>query len=228
MTKNQRAYKKEVQRLKRGIQRARKKGYLIDYEFEIPKRITAKRLAEIKSLKPRDIYKKGVKVDIETGEILGKASQYLYKTEKPKTISPEQYIREQQETRIKSPEEIITSYERPAKEDYLSDDTWADIIINSLVEQVSFNEKLVQYVERNIKEYSDKYGKIELAKAIENSAIDLIQYIIASQYGASMDGVGSYFSDIIRALPFDGSAQEYSELETDLEFMSTELDWNEI
>lgn len=231
MTKNQRAYKKEIQRLKRGIQRARKKGYIIDYDFAIPKRVTAKRLAEIKATRPRDIYKKGIKIDIDTGEILGKATEYLYKKSGATKIDPKQYIEEQKQRFINEPKEKFFNVEKPVRDksdDYLSDETWADIIINSLYDQVSFNEKIATYVERHIKENIDKYGKVALARAIENSATSILQYIAAAQYGTSLDGVGAYFSDIIHALPFEGSEEEYADLEEEFEFVSTELDWNEV
>ena len=69
MTKNQLEFKKQQKRLKRAIKRLEKQGYF-DFDFEIPtlpKRVTKKRIEEIKSIKPKHILKNAQHVDFETG-----------------------------------------------------------------------------------------------------------------------------------------------------------------
>ena len=69
MTKNQLEFKKQQTRLKRAIKRLEKQGYF-DFDFEIPtlpKRVTKKRIEEIKSIKPKHILKNAQHVDFETG-----------------------------------------------------------------------------------------------------------------------------------------------------------------
>ena len=69
MTKNQLEFKKQQNRLKRAIKRLEKQGYF-DFDFEIPtlpKRVTKKRIEEIKSIKPKHILKNAHHVDFETG-----------------------------------------------------------------------------------------------------------------------------------------------------------------
>ena len=69
MTKNQLEFKKQQRRLKRAIKRLEKQGY-IDFDFEIPvlpKRVTQKRIEEIKAIKPKHILKGAYHVDFETG-----------------------------------------------------------------------------------------------------------------------------------------------------------------
>ena len=69
MTKNQLEFKKQQNRLKRAIKRLEKQGYF-DFDFEIPtlpKRVTKKRIEEIKSIKPKHILKNAQHVDFETG-----------------------------------------------------------------------------------------------------------------------------------------------------------------
>ena len=80
MTKNQEAYIKEIRRLQDGLRKAIKRGYLPDLNLvpTLPTRVTQKRLAEIRKLKPRDIYIKGKWFDKETGEIIT-AKQHIYK-----------------------------------------------------------------------------------------------------------------------------------------------------
>ena len=69
MTKNQLEFKKQQRRLKRAIKRLEKQGYF-DFHFEIPtqpKRVTKKRIEEIKAIKPKHILKGAQHVDFETG-----------------------------------------------------------------------------------------------------------------------------------------------------------------
>lgn len=69
MTKNQLEFKKQQKRLKRAIKRLEKQGYF-DFGFEIPtipKRVTKKRIEEIKAIKPKHILKNALHVDFETG-----------------------------------------------------------------------------------------------------------------------------------------------------------------
>ena len=69
MTKNQLEFKKQQNRLKRAIKRLEKQGYF-DFDFEIPtqpKRVTKKRIEEIKAIKPKHILKGAQHVDFETG-----------------------------------------------------------------------------------------------------------------------------------------------------------------
>lgn len=69
MTKNQLEFKKQQRRLKRAIKRLEKQGYF-GFDFEIPtlpKRVTKKRIEEIKAIKPKHILKNAQHVDFETG-----------------------------------------------------------------------------------------------------------------------------------------------------------------
>lgn len=69
MTKNQLEFKKQQRRLQRALKRLQKQGYF-DFDFEIPKlpkRVTKKRIEEIKAIKPKHILKNAWHVDFETG-----------------------------------------------------------------------------------------------------------------------------------------------------------------
>lgn len=66
---------KEIQRLKRGVKAAEKRGFFLDNAdvFNLPKRITRRKLEQLKNMKPADIYlnpKNVTAVDLSTGEIL--------------------------------------------------------------------------------------------------------------------------------------------------------------
>ena len=73
LTPMQELYKKQIRRLRRAISREfRKTGVQLDSSLipEMPKRVTQKRLQEIKSIKPKDLRRQSQYVDYETGEII--------------------------------------------------------------------------------------------------------------------------------------------------------------
>lgn len=57
-TPNQKAYNKEVRRLTNAIKRGEKKGLIFPEDMlpEMPKRVTQKRVQELKKIKPKDLY----------------------------------------------------------------------------------------------------------------------------------------------------------------------------
>lgn len=73
-TENQQAYKKEVQRIKRWIREAEKRGYLTNDNFpqfeESPARVTKKMIDDLKRLKAPRLYHYVVWLDRETGEVV--------------------------------------------------------------------------------------------------------------------------------------------------------------
>lgn len=70
LTPNQMEFKKELKRIKRFIQSARKRGYEFDDNVlpKQPKRITRKKLEEIKNIKPSNLYDKATYYDEITHE----------------------------------------------------------------------------------------------------------------------------------------------------------------
>ena len=70
LTTNQMEFKKELKRIKRFIHNARKRGYEFDDNVlpKQPKRITHKKLEEIKNIKPSNLYDKAVYYDEITHE----------------------------------------------------------------------------------------------------------------------------------------------------------------
>lgn len=71
-TKNQELFLKEQRRLTSFIARKEKEGYWFDENIvpQMPKRVTAKALEEIKSITPNTLYKHAEWVDRETGEFM--------------------------------------------------------------------------------------------------------------------------------------------------------------
>lgn len=71
LTPNQMAFKKELNRIKRFVRNARKRGYEFDDNVlpKQPKRVTRKKLEEIKNIKPSNLYDKAVYRDEISHEI---------------------------------------------------------------------------------------------------------------------------------------------------------------
>lgn len=71
LTLNQMAFKKELNRIKRFVRNARKRGYEFDDNVlpKQPKRVTRKKLEEIKNIKPSNLYDKAVYRDEISQEI---------------------------------------------------------------------------------------------------------------------------------------------------------------
>lgn len=71
-TENQKAYQKERRRLLQAVRRAEKQGYIFpeDVVPDLPKRVTKKRLENIKKIKSKQLYKKAEFVYQETGEVV--------------------------------------------------------------------------------------------------------------------------------------------------------------
>lgn len=73
MTAAQREYKKEQKRLKDAQRRLEKQGYYFvdDIIPKMPKRVTAKKLKEIKEMRPLDLRRASLWVNPSTGELMG-------------------------------------------------------------------------------------------------------------------------------------------------------------
>lgn len=71
LTPNQMAFKKELNRIKRFVRNARKRGYEFDDNVlpKQPKRVTRKKLEEIKNIKPSNLYDKAVYRDEISNEV---------------------------------------------------------------------------------------------------------------------------------------------------------------
>lgn len=77
-------YKKEYRRLQKSFYYWKKQGYQFPEEEFIkknPKRVTKQAVEKLKALKPKDILKKAVQIDIETGEVLYEPKRKVSKPE---------------------------------------------------------------------------------------------------------------------------------------------------
>lgn len=67
----EKAYKKELSRIKRFVKAAEKRGYRFDFQIpEPPKSYTKKQVEKLHKISPTSLYKKAKYYDLESGEIL--------------------------------------------------------------------------------------------------------------------------------------------------------------
>lgn len=67
----EKAYKKELSRIKRFVKAAEKRGYRFDFQIpESPKSYTKKQVEKLHKITPTSLYKKAKYYDLESGEIL--------------------------------------------------------------------------------------------------------------------------------------------------------------
>lgn len=67
----EKAYKKELSRIKRFVKAAQKRGYRFDFQIpEPPKTYTKKQVEKLHKISPTTLYKKAKYYDLESGEIL--------------------------------------------------------------------------------------------------------------------------------------------------------------
>lgn len=73
LTANQKAYRKEVNRIKKFISRAEKRGYQFEENIipKTPKRITKAKIEQLKQLTPNELYKRAVYRTAEGGLLSG-------------------------------------------------------------------------------------------------------------------------------------------------------------
>lgn len=86
LSPNQQAFKKEQNRLRAAQRRLEKQGYYFTESVipQMPKRVTAKALQEIKGLRPIDLRRKALWVDSSTGELKGTGLE-LYARQRKQT-----------------------------------------------------------------------------------------------------------------------------------------------
>lgn len=214
-TPNQQQWKKELRRLKRFIRNAEKRGFKFDENVipETPKRITQKRLNEIKQLKPNKLYEEAKYFDRNTGDVVSgsegrrrersRASQKAYETRRIKAQQPTIQVEEEinyptfTDTVLSNVEEMIAEWEPSYN--------WSNYWINKKGEDRS---KLMQILNEEIA----VSGRDAVAERLQASSSDIERIINAVMYGSQEEQTNFAlveFAQIIRGrnLSFDESAE---------------------
>lgn len=210
-TPNQIAWQKELNRLKRFMRNAEKRGFSFD-KVEIPstpKRITKKRLQQLRDLKPKQLYEEATYHDPLSGQITtgnegrrierSRAARKGYERRQSITQQPQQQINYPSftDTVLANVEEMIAQWEPSYN--------WSNYWINKKSEDRS---RLMQILNDEI----NAVGREEVAKRLQSSAADIERIINSVMYGSQEEQTNFAlveFATIIRGrnLSFDESAE---------------------
>lgn len=215
LTPIQRQYRKERRRIQNAIKRLEKQGYVLPDELlpSVPKKVTQASINRLKKITTEAIYKKSVRLDIETGEITpgivarDKArSQRAKKAARSRTfkqeyVAPEVYIEPPQYTTFPS---------------------GADIIINNFRSDVigRFPESAGPILNRWLDDLLAQQDKEDVANMLETAAANgvVIDYKVAYNTEALMGAIADFMDYLDTTSGFKQDLMDTLEFEEDWEF----------
>lgn len=197
LTPNQQAYKKQVKRIKRFYKNAEARGYRFEtkLDLDIPKRVTQKKLKEISSIKPKELYTQAEFLDIETGKLVSGTEG--------RTIERRRAYYKGREREMASPYETYDneySYTPPdIVDDVLSHLQEILDLIDNFQPEPAWSKSLTELKEQDrlvLKNMLNgaiaSEGKREVARRIEENASEvheLVMYILYGDSGKKYEGV---------------------------------------
>jgi hypothetical protein len=230
-------YKKEIDRLMRGVKKAEKQGYIFDEEAlpKMPKRVTKKSLTEIRQTKPSQLKEKAHKVEQEPAPELLPADRQPIRTEDGYLIDPNTgEVIEQPEVKTEPKKE--NPRERWYREHgYVYDPStrkwekarqelprFTSMVISNFREDVShFPEVAEPMISAWLGELINNYGEDDVAQMLEEAKGEgvWIDYTIAYK----RDALIGMISQMMEYLP-DASDQFKKDLTERFEYGE---DWSE-
>lgn len=214
LTPNQQEWKKELKRLQQFIRRAEKRGYTFPEDVipETPKRITKKRLSEIKGINPQTLYSQAEFYNPDTGETLsgieGRKFERKRSTRKAQLTKP---IKQAQDTEISLPRQtdLVLQNIRDLINQFTPSSLWSDYWTQK---KEGDKNKLQSLLDNAIAQE----GADVVAERLQNYAGDIERIINSILYGSDEEQVQFdmvEFATIIKGHSL--TVQESSEL-TDL------------
>lgn len=187
ITQNQQAWQKELRRVKQFIRRAEKRGYTFDENVipDTPKRITKKKLLEIRGLNPNTLYAQAQFLNPETGETITGLEGRTY--ERKRSARKGQQTRQNKRQSIIKPslpqesdnvlrhiEQMISEWEPMAN--------WSAYFTEAKREDKTRLETILQ------SSITEK-GRIETARSLQNTATNVIDLADRVMYSSDEDQV---------------------------------------
>lgn len=123
------AYRKERRRVQQFIRRASKRGYVFEDDIlpQIPKRITPASIRRLERLTPDKLYKRAIKLDYETGEVIpGQVGRDIERSQAAKKAAQ---TRNSIQQNIKIPS--MREERQATQEEYRRFPNEADILVNN-------------------------------------------------------------------------------------------------
>lgn len=229
ITPMQSAYKKELQRIKRGLNKAKRRGYIfedkVDEMLQMPKRVTKKRLKEISELKTEDFYKHSVKLINYDGEVIpGTEARKQEKAEanrKRKLTRERNRIEKQRIAKLKQINTPIEEYEPYVGQGQIT----VDNLINQLEKYGDRANKAIKYIKTLIAQE----GYDSVAEAINNCPANFYDNLYSVEYDSD-EALTEYALSLAEYLPLSRSEKDDIIDEQEnflLDNYADELDYNE-
>ena len=196
ITPNQQEWKKELKRLNQFIKRAEKRGYIFDENIipETPKRVTKKKLSEIKQINADVLYNTAKYFDKETGQTLSglegrrierrKSSQKAAQTKKFKSqnTDPEKpVLPKESDIVLRNIEGMIANWQPLLN--------WSNYFIEAKKQDKTTLTNILQQA-------ISETGREEIAKRLQNAATNIIDTVERILYSSDEEQVNLDLVDI--------------------------------
>lgn len=196
ITPNQQKWEKELKRLNQFIKRAEKRGYIFDENIipETPKRITKKKLSEIKQIGADVLYDTAKYFDKETGQTISglegrrierrKSAQKAAQTKKFKaqnTISEKPVLPKESDIVLRNVEEMIANWQPLLN--------WSNYFVEAKKQDKTTLTNILQQA-------ISETGREEIAKRLQNAATNIIDTVERILYSSDEEQVNLDLVDI--------------------------------
>lgn len=216
LTPIQRKYRKERRRIQNAIKRLEKQGYVLTDGLlpSVPKRVTQASINRLKKITIEAIYKKSVRLDVETGEI----TPGIVARDKARSQRAKKAARKRAINREYTHQE---NYAPPPEQDYSRFPSWADIVLSNFESDVIRRFPLVAgpILEKWLTELLSKYDKEDVAEMLEKGAENgvFIDYKVAYRAELVMGAIAEFMEYLPIASGYKQDIMDAMEFEEDWE-----------
>lgn len=215
LTLVQQQYKKERNRIQSAMRRLEKQGYVLPDDLlpSVPKKVTQASINRLKKITTEAIYKKSVRLDVETGEITpGIVARDKARSQRAKEAARRRSFKQE----YVSPQ----VYTEPPQ--YTTFPSGADIIINNFRSDVigRFPESAGPILNRWLDGLLAQQDKEDVANMLETAAANgvVIDYKVAYNTEALMGAIADFMDYLDTTSGFKQDLMDALEFEEDWEF----------
>lgn len=215
LTSVQQQYKKERNRIQSAMRRLEKQGYVLPDDLlpSTPKKVTQASINRLKKITTESIYKKSVRLDVETGEITpGIVARDKARSQRAKEAARRRAFKQE----YVSPQ----VYTEPPQ--YTTFPSGADIIINNFRSDVigRFPESAGPILNRWLDGLLAQQDKEDVANMLETAAANgvVIDYKVAYNTEALMGAIADFMDYLDTTSGFKQDLMDALEFEEDWEF----------
>lgn len=215
LTLVQQQYKKERNRIQSAMRRLEKQGYVLPDDLlpSVPKKVTQASINRLKKITTEAIYKKSVRLDVETGEITpGIVARDKARSQRAKEAARRRAFKQE----YVSPQ----VYTEPPQ--YTTFPSGADIIINNFRSDVigRFPESAGPILNRWLDGLLAQQDKEDVANMLETAAANgvIIDYKVAYNTEALMGAIADFMDYLDTTSGFKQDLMDTLEFEEDWEF----------